>query len=318
MKNADKLPKPNTHIDAKTAYAIELFGIIQGVGFRPFVYQVATSLNLKGYVQNRYNSLYIYLESTLIQSEQFLQEILQNPPPNAVIHAHTMHQVPFVTPPYSDFRILASSTEKQDDKLFLPQDVAICQACLQDMGCNTGQDIKQDTKQNSRQNPRFQDYAFTTCSYCGARHSIIHALPYDRTNTSMREFKKCKDCEREYHTPTNRRFHAQPISCNQCAIRMRLIIPSLKKSYIFAYPKATSDILLLALVAQKIMEGKIIAIKGVGGFNLIASATNIQAIMSLKKRKNRSKKPFAIMFKNLQDIASVAEINESERQALLS
>lgn len=318
MKNADKLPKPNTHIDAKTAYAIELFGIIQGVGFRPFVYQVATSLNLKGYVQNRYNSLYIYLESTSTQSEQFLQQILQNPPPNAVIHAHTMHQVPFVSPPYSDFRILASSTEKQDDRLFLPQDVAICQACLQDMGCNTGQDIKQDTKQSSRQNPRFKDYAFTTCSYCGARHSIIHALPYDRANTSMREFKKCKDCEREYHTPTNRRFHAQPISCNQCAIRMRLIIPSVEKSYIFAYSKATSDILLLALVAQNIMEGKIIAIKGVGGFNLIASATNIQAIMTLKKRKNRSKKPFAIMFKNLQDIASVAEINESEKQALLS
>lgn len=302
MKNADKLPKPNTHIDAKTAYAIELFGIIQGVGFRPFVYQVATSLNLKGYVQNRYNSLYIYLESTSTQSEQLLQEILQNPPPNAVIHAHTMCQVPFVTPPYSDFRILASSTEKQDDKLFLPQDVAICQACLQDM----------------EQDSRFQNYAFTTCSYCGARHSIIHALPYDRGNTSMREFKKCKDCEREYHTPTNRRFHAQPISCNQCAIRMRLIIPSVEKSYIFAYPKATSDILLLALVAQNIMEGKIIAIKGVGGFNLIASATNIQAIMTLKKRKNRSKKPFAIMFKNLQDIASVAEINESEKQALLS
>ena len=318
MKNADRLPKPNTHIDAKNAYAIELFGIIQGVGFRPFVYQLATSLNLKGYVQNRYNSLFIYLESTLTQSEQFLQQILQNPPPNAIIHAHTIQQVPFVTPPYSDFRILASSTEKQDDRLFLPQDVAICQACLQDMGCNTGQDIKQDTKQSSRQDSRFKDYAFTTCSYCGARHSIIHALPYDRGNTSMREFKKCKDCEREYRTPTNRRFHAQPISCNQCAIRMRLIIPSLKKSYIFAYPKATSDILLLALVAQNIMEGKIIAIKGVGGFNLIASAAHTQAIMTLKKRKNRPQKPFAIMFKNLQDIASVAEINESEKQALLS
>lgn len=304
MKSAYiQVPKPDVKDrDIKTAYAIELFGIIQGVGFRPFVYQVATSLNLKGYVQNRYNSLYIYLESTLTQSEQLLQEILQNPPPNAVIHAHTMHQVPFVTPPYSDFRILASSTEKQDDRLFLPQDVAVCQACLQDMG----------------QDSRFKDYAFTTCSYCGARHSIIHALPYDRTNTSMREFPKCHDCEREYHTPTNRRFHAQPISCNQCAIRMRLIIPSLKKSYIFAYPKATSDILLLALVAQNIMEGKIIAIKGVGGFNLIASAAHTQAIMTLKKRKNRSKKPFAIMFKNLQDIASVAEINESEKQALLS
>ena len=302
MKNADKLPKPNTHIDAKTAYAIELFGIIQGVGFRPFVYQLATSLNLKGYVQNRHNSLFIYLESTSTQSEQFLQEILQNPPPNAVIHAHTMCQVPFVTPPYSDFRILASSTEKQDDRLFLPQDVAICQACLQDM----------------EQDSRFQNYAFITCSYCGARHSIIHALPYDRANTSMREFKKCQDCEREYRTPTNRRFHAQPISCNQCAIRMRLIIPSVEKTRIFAYPKAISDILLLALVAQNIMEGKIIAIKGVGGFNLIASAAHTQAIMTLKKRKNRSKKPFAIMFKNLQDIASVAEINESEKQALLS
>lgn len=288
--------------DVKNAYTIELFGIIQGVGFRPFVYRVATSLNLKGYVQNRYNSLFIYLESTQAQSEQFLQEILHNPPPNAVIQDYKISQTPALTLPCSDFKILPSRIDKQGDMLFLPQDLAICQACLNDM----------------RQNPRFKDYAFTTCSYCGARHSIIHALPYDRGNTSMREFKKCQDCEREYRTPTNHRFHAQPISCNQCAIRMRLIIPSVEKSYIFAYPKATSDILLLALVAQNIMEGKIIAIKGVGGFNLIASAAHTQAIMTLKKRKNRSKKPFAIMFKNLQDIASVAEINESEKQALLS
>lgn len=288
--------------DVKNAYTIELFGIIQGVGFRPFVYRVATSLNLKGYVQNRYNSLVIYLESTQAQSEQFLQEILHNPPPNAVIQDYKISQTPALTLPCSDFKILPSRIDKQDDMLFLPQDLAICQACLNDM----------------RQDSRFKDYAFATCSYCGARHSIIHALPYDRGNTSMREFPKCQDCECEYFSPTNRRFHAQPISCNQCAIRMRLIIPSVEKSYIYAYPKATSDILLLALVAQKIMEGKIIAIKGVGGFNLVASANHLQAIATLKKRKNRPKKPFAIMFKNLQDIASVAEMNEMEKNALLS
>lgn len=304
MKNTyiqdSKLDTENT--GTKTAYAIELFGVIQGVGFRPFVYQLAISSHLKGYVQNRYNSLYIYLESTLAQSERFLQEILRNPPPNAFIYTHTIHQVPCISPRCSDFQILASSVDKQDDMLFLPQDLAICQACLQDMG----------------QDSRFKDYAFSTCSYCGARYSIIHALPYDRLHTSMREFKKCKDCECEYHAPTNRRFHAQPISCNQCAIRMKLIIPSLNKSRIYAYPKTTSDILLLALVAQKIMDGKIIAIKGVGGFNLIASASNTKAIATLKKRKNRRDKPFAIMFKNLQDIASIAEINEGEKQALLS
>lgn len=288
--------------DVKNAYTIELFGVIQGVGFRPFVYQLATRLNLKGYVQNRYNSLFIYLESTQAQSEQFLQEILHNPPPNAVIQGYTISQTPALTLPCSDFKILSSSTNKQDDMLFLPQDLAICQACLNDM----------------RQDSRFKDYAFATCSYCGARHSIIHALPYDRANTSMREFPKCQDCECEYFSPTNRRFHAQPISCNQCAIRMRLIIPNVEKSYIYAYPKATSDILLLALVAQKIMEGKIIAIKGVGGFNLVASANHLQAIATLKKRKNRPQKPFAIMFKNLQDIASVAEMNEMEKNALLS
>lgn len=288
--------------DVKNAYVIELFGIIQGVGFRPFVYQLATRLNLNGYVQNRYNSLFIYLESTQAQSEQFLQEILHNPPPNAVIQDYKISQTPALTLPCSDFKILPSRIDKQDDMLFLPQDLAICQACLNDM----------------RQDSRFKDYAFATCSYCGARHSIIHALPYDRANTSMRDFPQCQDCECEYFSPTNRRFHAQPISCNQCAIRMRLIIPSVEKSYIYAYPKATSDILLLALVAQKIMEGKIIAIKGVGGFNFVASASHLQAIATLKKRKNRPKKPFAIMFKNLQDIASVAEMNEMEKNALLS
>lgn len=285
----------------KNAYILELFGVIQGVGFRPFVYRLATTMNLSGYVQNRYHSLYIYIEATKKQSEEFLHQVLYAHPPNAMIQTYTMTQVP-ISRSYSDFQILHSHTHRQNEMFFLPQDSAICKECLEDMG----------------QEGRFKDYAFSTCSHCGARHSIIHALPYDRDRTSMCDFPKCQDCESEYHDVANRRFHAEPISCNHCAIRMRLIIPHARFSRIYAYPHARNDILLLAFLAHHLMAGKIVAIKGVGGFNLIASADNIGAIRALKQRKNRPHKPFAIMFKNLQDIASVAQINEAEQRALLS
>lgn len=284
----------------KNTYAIELFGIIQGVGFRPFVYRLAHKMGLKGYVQNQYDKLFIVLEvSSQEQLGEFISHILSSPPPNAHITRHSI--TPISTPHIlSDcFEIRESADCSALLPTLLPLDVRICEQCLNDM----------------KSKERFLHYAFTTCTECGARYSIIKALPYDRIHTSMSDFVMCKSCQSEYDNPLNRRFHAQPNSCHRCAIQMCVIDEYGTKH---SFSQSQDDIKLIELIAQKIKAGKIIAIKGVGGFNLVANANNAQAIKTLRKRKNRPKKPFAIMFKNLQDINSIAHINKEEKSALLS
>ncbi|MCX2717377.1 carbamoyltransferase HypF [Helicobacter sp. MIT 21-1697] len=281
-------------------YHIELFGIIQGVGFRPFVYHLAHKMGLRGYVQNRYTSLFICVEvpsRTIL--DEFINHILASPPPNARL---TQHSITLISTPHilgDCFEIRESQNDCSLLPTLLPLDTRICEQCLADM----------------KDRGRFFNYAFTTCTECGARYSIIHTLPYDRIHTSMRDFALCEQCQGEYDNPLSRRFHAQPNSCHQCAIQMRVID---EYGTIHSFRQSQDDIKLLELVAQKIKAGKIVAIKGVGGFNLVVSATNAQAIKTLRERKNRSHKPFAVMFKNLQDISSIASINEQETRALLS
>jgi hydrogenase maturation protein HypF len=281
-------------------YYIELFGIIQGVGFRPFVYRLAHKMGLKGYVQNRYNTLFICLEvPTRAILDEFITHILSSPPPNAHIVQHSVTPIstPHILSDY--FEIRESISYSTSLPTSLPLDTRICEQCLDDM----------------KGKERFLNYAFTTCTECGARYSIIKALPYDRIHTSMSDFALCKDCQSEYDNPLNRRFHAQPNSCHQCAIQMRVIDEC---GTIHSFSQSQDDIKLLKLIVQKIKAGKIVAIKGVGGFNLVANASNVQVIKTLRNRKNRPHKPFAVMFKNLQDISSVAHINEEEKRALLS
>ncbi|TLD97003.1 carbamoyltransferase HypF [Helicobacter jaachi] len=287
-------------MQALNSYHIELFGIIQGVGFRPFVYHLAHKMQLKGYVQNCYENLLIYLTDISTQQlEDFLSTLFSTLPPHAhITHHHIKPALPLML---DTFEIRASKATKQAhlSPTLLPLDMRICPDCLKDM----------------QTQGRFYNYAFTTCTHCGARYSIIDALPYDRIHTSMRDFAMCEACQSDYANPHNRRFHTQPISCLQCAIRLRFID---ERGKVRTFKHAKDDIKLIDMISAKLNEGKIIAIKGVGGFNFVASANNKQAITTLRARKNRPHKPFALMFKNLADIKSLAFVNKKEQAALCS
>nr|QGT49941.1 carbamoyltransferase [uncultured Helicobacter sp.] len=290
-------------------FQIELFGIIQGVGFRPFVYTLAHQWGLKGYVQNRYSKLLIIL---VVENEQilesFLQELFQNIPKNASIHTSKIQEITQKNEILSiqqnlreSFYILGSPTG--DDELqptSLPYDTRICEQCLKEMLEEKG---------------RFAHYAFTTCAHCGVRYSILKHLPYDRIHTSMSAFQMCPQCQESYNNPFDRRFHAQPNSCLQCAIRLRLFD---ENDCIVTFPAPSEDDKLITQVAQMLKKGKIVAMKGVGGFNLIADASNQEAIKTLRQRKNRPFKPFAVMFKSLEQIQSIASVSALESEALLS
>lgn len=283
----------------KNTYAIELFGIIQGVGFRPFVYRLAHTMGLKGYVQNQYDRLFILLEvGTKEQLDAFVAHILSSPPPNARIVKHIITPISQKQSLSDVFEIRESHANKTFVPILLPQDMRICESCLADI----------------RTQGRFYRYAFTTCTDCGARYSIINALPYDRIHTTMRDFALCAKCEADYRNSLNRRFHAQPISCNTCAIQLMLF--DSQGTQISA--DSINDYEMIRAVASAIKAGKIVAIKGVGGFNLIADANNKEAIATLRKRKNRPHKPFAVMFKSISDIESLSDISAQERESLLS
>lgn len=290
-------------------FQIELFGIIQGVGFRPFVYALAHQWGLKGYVQNRYSKLLIILavenEEVL---ESFLQDLFQNAPKNASIHTSKIQEIT----QKNEIQIIKKNIQESfyildspvaDDELqptSLPYDTRICEQCLKEMLEEGG---------------RFDHYAFTTCAHCGVRYSILKHLPYDRIHTSMSVFQMCPQCQESYDNPFDRRFHAQPNSCLHCAIRLRLFD---KDDQIITFPTPSEDRKLITQVAGMLKKGKIIAIKGVGGFNLIADASNKEAIKTLRQRKNRPFKPFAVMFKSLEQIQSVASVSALESEALLS
>lgn len=284
------------------AYEIKLYGIIQGVGFRPFVYTLAHKMGLNGYVQNCYDMLLIHIQCAREQDIQiFLSQLLDSPPPNALITRHTLQPVPVHTPPFHDFTILSSpSSFEHVIPTHLPNDLRICTSCLDDM----------------RRGGRFESYAFTTCTNCGARYSIIQALPYDRVHTSMNIFTMCKECEQEYTNPHSRRFHAQPNSCHNCAITLSLH-GGQEVGGVNVSSSAWHTREIMRILAAAIVQGKIVAIKGVGGFNLVVSAAHKNALRKLRERKNRPHKPFALMFKNIEDIQSLAHVSEVERKALL-
>lgn len=283
------------------AYEIELFGTIQGVGFRPFVYNLAQNMNLRGYVENRHDKLLIYVE-TMDEQELhlFVDSILHSNLPNASITHHRVIPLDRYETLSNDFVIMPSRDLKDSNSpCNLPLDTRICNQCLADMH-SAG---------------RFTNYAFVTCTHCGARYSIINALPYDRIRTSMQGFPMCDECREEYTNPSNRRFHAQPISCLKCAIRLSLIDSNGERHI---YKDYNDDIHHIKQVAEALKAGKIVAIKGVGGFNLVANANNKDAIITLRKRKNRPHKPFALMFKNMDDIQSLSYVSALEREAILS
>ncbi|PDW79229.1 carbamoyltransferase HypF [Helicobacter pylori] len=265
---------------------ITLFGVVQGVGMRPFIYTLAQKLGLVGFVRNAQAALEIVLPAH--KTESFLNALKKGLPPLALVEK-------IIISPYdkalhfNDFRILESKNHPLNLLSQIPKDLGVCEDCLREI--------------RDKNSPYFH-YAFNSCAKCGARYSLLNALPYDRENSALKPFKLCKFCASTYQDPTNKRFHIQGISCKKCGIALN-------------YKRFKNDDALLEC-AKDIQKGKIIALKGLGGFALLCDARNFQTIERLRLLKNRPLKPFALMFKDLNTAKQHAFLNALECESLIS
>ena len=271
---------------------IHLTGAVQGVGFRPFVYNLAKRLNLNGYVINDTHGVIIEIEGSEENINSFLISLQTEKPPLAHIFSQEIEELPLAD--FKDFEIRKSDTKGKKEVFILP-DISTCDECLKEL--------------NDPKDKRYR-YPFINCTNCGPRFTIIERLPYDRPNTTMKKFKMCPDCEKEYKDPSNRRFHAQPNACPVCGPYITLYTSN--KQFVSEKEQALKDTLNL------LKQGKILAIKGIGGFHLVCDATNDKAIKTLRKRKKRGEKPFAVMFKDIQQIKEYADITPFEEAIILS
>ncbi len=273
---------------------ITVTGIVQGVGFRPFIYRIAAKNGLTGYVLNRGDAgVEVLLEGQHASIDNFLHNLQEQKPPQARIYSIKKTILPGQKE-YSNFAIIRSSSVTEHAGSVIPPDIAICNDCLKEL--------------RNPADPRYE-YFFITCTNCGPRFTIIEKLPYDRENTTMRDFPLCGFCQKEYNDPINRRFHAQTIACSTCGPKAYLT-DSIGK------PVESSDPVRKA--GKLISEGKIIAIKGYGGFHIASSATNEDTLKRLRASKQRCAKPFALMARDLDAIRSFAEVNQKEQDLLVS
>ncbi|MBU8891708.1 MAG: carbamoyltransferase HypF [Bacteroidales bacterium] len=266
----------------KKSVSISVEGLVQGVGFRPFVYRLAQKYKLKGDVTNRTNGVVVNVCGNEEDIEYFRNDILKLAPPAASIK--NIKSV-FTNDLYSsDFSILPSKTINNLITEISP-DIALCNDCLQDLRI-----------QKHRIN-----YPFINCTNCGPRFSIINKLPYDRINTTMHEFAMCKNCETEYNNVYDRRFHAQPVACNYCGPK-------------YSDNDEQDFVKIINNVASKIDSGKIVAVKGLGGYNLICDAKNNESVLRLREIKGRDAKPFAVMFRNIESLKEYCVLSNEEKE----
>ena len=273
---------------------ILVHGIVQGVGFRPFIFHLAEKHSLTGFVRNRGDAgVEIIIEGSEDHINYFLRDLENDVPPLAQIFGITVTQQSSIHQ-YSGFSIMKSERQGQGAGSIIPYDVATCETCFQEL--------------RNHQNRR-HDYFFITCTQCGPRYTIIESLPYDRPNTTMKQFAMCDKCRREYLDPWNRRFHAQTIACSTCGPQISLTT-SKGEAMIVDDPIRTAGRLL--------HDGAIIAIKGNGGFHVVASAVKSNPLLRLRQVKHRAQKPFAVMARSLETAHSFAQINQYEQAELTS
>ena len=273
---------------------IRVRGLVQGVGFRPSVWRLARELGLRGDVRNDGEGVLIQVQGEPVLLEAFCRRLWDQCPPLARIDA--VEREPLTGPLSSSdgFRILASDGGRIETGVVA--DAATCAAEIADPA------------------DRRYRYPFANCTHCGPRLSIVRAIPYDRANTSMADFALCPDCRREYQDPEDRRFHAQPIACPRCGPRAWLE----DREGIRLEPEALGAEDAVAAASLLLAQGKILAIKGIGGFHLACDATNAGAVAGLRRRKGRYRKPFALMAFDLDVIQRFARLVEAEAQLLQS
>jgi hydrogenase maturation protein HypF len=263
-------------------------GTVQGVGFRPFVYRLATDLGLSGFVLNDAAGVIAEVQGAPGSVAAFGVALREHPPPLAVVeHVREEDIDPRVTTAFE----IRSSDESGQPTAGVAPDVATCSACLEEVHCTR---------------LRRHRYPFTNCTDCGPRFTITTAIPYDRPNTTMAGFSMCEECALEYNDPADRRFHAQPIACPACGPHLRLLDEE---------GKAVAEDVLGA-TADRLRGGAIVAIKGLGGYHLACDAGNESAVEELRRRKGREEKPFALMAPDVGWIERLAVVGPEEREAL--
>ncbi len=274
-----------------SAKKIRIKGIVQGVGFRPFIFRLANQYGLRGEVANTSNGVSIHIEGKANTLESFCEDLLKEKPLIAhITHCSYQHQH---VKRFNDFSISKSKVHRVKATLISP-DISICNDCK--------------TELFNPKDRRF-NYPFINCTNCGPRYTIIEDIPYDRAKTSMKQFKMCNNCQKEYNAPINRRFHAQPNACDDCGPQMMLLKKG-KNSVPLREP--------LKKTVELLRSGYIVAIKGLGGFHLAVDAKNNKAVSRLRKRKNRAEKPLAIMAYDMEMVSRFASFDSDEEKMMTS
>ncbi|MDO8745792.1 MAG: Sua5/YciO/YrdC/YwlC family protein, partial [Candidatus Brocadiaceae bacterium] len=269
---------------------IQITGTVQGVGFRPFIYNLANKYNLKGFCLNDSRGVLIEVQGELI--DRFIEEIKTSPPPLSRIEELTS-QMLAGSELYKDFSI-RESVSQEGSFTFVSPDIATCQDCLKELFDPMD---------------RRYHYPFINCTNCGPRYSITKDIPYDRSNTTMAHFTMCEACESEYYDPANRRFHAQPNACPVCGPQLMLLNNK-------GLTVQTQD--PISTVCTLLHDGKIVAVKGLGGYHIACDALNSKSVSLLRKRKYREDKPFAVMMENIETVNKFCFVDAKEETLLLS
>ncbi|HZD49130.1 MAG TPA: carbamoyltransferase HypF, partial [Silvibacterium sp.] len=274
-----------------TACSIRVRGVVQGVGFRPFIYRLAQAHMLTGWVLNGAQGVEIHLEGVEEDLAAFVREMRTHPPPAAELTEIQVESAPCEG--LSEFTI-RESTPGQGPTVRVSPDLPVCEECLAEL---------------SDPSDRRYRYPYINCTNCGPRYSVILALPYDRPNTTMRSWPMDRHCSDEYQNPSDRRFHAQPVACPECGPNYFLLEGT---------TTVRDDSAAIARAAELLMQGKIIAIKGLGGYHLACDARNQEANSALRERKFRKEKPFAVMAKDLETARSLIHLFAASEELLTS
>jgi hydrogenase maturation protein HypF len=287
---------------------LHVTGVVQGVGFRPFVYTLAKRLALTGWVLNNSQGVDIEIEGFSADLDRFLVMLHGEAPPLAHIESVAVTVIPTVTMGGAEGGRETDFTIRESQSLpgatLVSPDVCICDDCRREL---------------FDPNDRRYLYPFINCTNCGPRFTIIQDVPYDRPMTTMRVFLMCDDCRREYQDPTNRRFHAQPNACWKCGPNVEFWhSPRVREISNFKEANSPAGLEALAEARQWLADGKIVAVKGIGGFHLACDATNDEAVAELRRRKGRVDKPFALMMPDVETVERFCELNEHERVLITS
>ncbi|MFC1563572.1 carbamoyltransferase HypF, partial [candidate division KSB1 bacterium] len=274
-----------------TCFRIHINGIVQGVGFRPFIYRLAVKYGINGYIKNNSSGVDIEAEGAEKIIKEFVNNITDSAPPLTKIESLEINRI--APGFYTKFNIIESSRDIQAATL-IPPDISICDECLKEL---------------FDPSDRRYLYPFINCTNCGPRYTIIEGVPYDREATTMKEFKMCEECTAEYSDPMSRRFHAQPNACSNCGPQVKLT--DNRSSEIICDDPIKESVELLLM-------GRIIAVKGLGGFHLACDAENDKSVALLRVRKKRADKPFAVMVKDMETLRTFAEVSIAEEKLLIS